>query len=69
MKASEGHAGKLATLIAIEDFGGAVFTQSPLNPLDAEAHAHADREPPGQYPTAEPVHVGRQVEEAARHGI
>ena len=35
-QAGEGHAGKLAALVAVEDFGGAVFTQSLLNRLDAK---------------------------------
>src|SRR5271166_2796883 len=38
-----------------------------LDRPQAEIDLHADRQPPGQDPPAEPVHHGREVYEATRH--
>jgi hypothetical protein len=64
----EGLTGELASLVGIEDFGGAVVVQGFAQRLHAEFGVECVGESPAQDLAAVPVHDRHQVEEALAVG-
>ena len=60
-------AGELAPLVGVEDLRPAMTGQRLVDRIQAEIDLHGDGHPPGQHPSAEPVHHRSQVHEAMGH--
>src|SRR5260370_3643828 len=60
--------GELAALIGVEDLRAAVFCNGLLDSIDAERSLHRVRQPPGQDASREPVHHGRELNDATCTG-
>lgn len=54
-------------LVGVEDFRHAIARQRFPHRLDAEVRRQRVRQPPGQDPSAGPIHDSKQVYEAASH--
>ena len=62
-----GAAGKLAALVAVEDFRRAMFCDGLFQSLHAKVRIHAVGQTPSQHFTAVPVHDRDQIPKAAPH--
>ena len=60
-------AGKLAALVAVEDFRRAMFCDGLFQSLYAKVRIHAVGQTPSQHLTAVPVHDRDQIQEATPH--
>ena len=65
---SERDAGKLGSLVRVEDLGDPVSLQGLLERLDTKIRVQRVGDPPGEDFTTVPVHDRHQVHRAAGHG-
>jgi hypothetical protein len=59
---------KLTALIHVENFERNIPGQRLLDGRNAGVALQRARHPPGEHPASEPVHAGREIYGAARHG-
>jgi len=64
----ESFAGKLASLVGVEDLRRAVFEQCLFQRFDTESGVQSVGQPPGQNPSGGPVHDRYQVHVSPCHG-